>query len=127
MRMWFIIGAGGFIGAILRYLISGWVQHATARPWLPSGTLAVNAAGSFVVGLLFFLGEARGILSADTRAFAMIGLLGSFTTFSTFSLETMHLFFDGNRAYAVLNILANLGICLLAVLLARWLVLAVWE
>ena len=127
VKMWLLVGAGGFVGAVLRYGISGWIQTATARPLFPTGTLFVNATGSFLLGLLFWLGETRGILSAETRVFAAIGVLGSFTTFSTFSLETLNLYAGGERLYAVFNILANLVTCLGAMVLARWLVLTLWE
>ena len=82
------IGAGGFVGAILRYLISGLVQNLSGSIRFPFGTLAVNVIGCLFIGLLVYLVETRSMFGAAARMFVFIGLLGSFTTFSTFGNET---------------------------------------
>lgn len=109
------IAAGGALGAVLRYLISGWVQHVggTRFPW---GTLAVNVGGSFALGFLMagLLGHATS--SPVTRSFWAIGVLGGFTTFSTFSYETLALFSVGDWTGGVANVAANVGLGLAAAL-----------
>ena len=126
MQQVLLVGCGGFIGAAARYLVGGWVQHALARPGFPFGTLAVNLLGSFILGFVLQLGTTRGLFGPSFREFVAIGMLGGFTTFSTFSWETTALFLSGDRVFAVINMAANLGSCVLAVFLAQWIVLAVW-
>jgi len=108
----FFIAAGGAIGAVLRYGVSG-LTHRVFGPIFPWGTLAVNLSGSFAIGLFWGVFE-RAALSPNARLFIFIGLLGAFTTFSTFSLETLNLFRDGEMKLALSNIfLSNfLGIAL---------------
>ncbi len=99
---------GGATGTLLRYLISGWA-HKMVETTFPVGTLLVNLAGSFLIGLVWGLTEEQRF-SSNLRMFVFIGLFGGFTTFSTFSLETMHLLKEGANAMAVTNILvSNIG------------------
>ena len=109
------IAAGGALGAVLRYVLAGWVQQigGTRFPW---GTLAVNAAGSFALGFLMagFLGHATS--TPLTRSFWTIGVLGGFTTFSTFSYETLALFSVGDWTGGCANVAANVGLGLAAAL-----------
>lgn len=98
-----IIGAGGFVGAVLRYLVSGWIQFRSGSIVFPFGTMAVNLLGCFVIGLLTFLVESRSFFSPETRMFVLVGLLGAFTTFSTFGNETLGLIRDNRLDLAVLN------------------------
>jgi len=98
-----IIGTGGFLGAVLRYLISSWVQYRSGSIIFPFGTLAVNMIGCLVIGLLSFLVESRSMFSPETRAFVLIGLLGAFTTFSTFGNETLALIRDNRLDLALVN------------------------
>jgi CrcB protein len=112
----FLIGSGGFIGAVLRYVISGYVQEWTKRIDFPYGTLVVNLVGCLFIGLLSQLSETRGLFSAESRLFVFIGVLGSFTTFSTFSKETINLLSDGQNLLA----LANMGLHLAFGLAAVW-------
>ncbi|RMI03600.1 MAG: fluoride efflux transporter CrcB [Calditrichaeota bacterium] len=100
------IGAGGFAGAILRYWISGWV-YAFTQSDFPIGTLVVNAAGSFLLGLFMGYSE-QLILSPTLKAMITIGLLGAFTTFSTFSYETVMLLRVGAPMKAFLNIVLSI-------------------
>ena len=113
-----IVGIGGFIGAVLRFSIHTAVP-ADKFPW---GTLAVNIIGSFILGYMFFAYAFDGSLSNEWRAFLGIGVLGAFTTMSTFSFETMELFQNNETASAMTNILLNIGGSLMAVLLASGLV-----
>lgn len=98
-----IIGAGGFIGAILRYLISGWVQERSGSVLFPYGTMSVNLIGCFVIGFLTLLVETRAMLTVEMRSLLLIGLLGSFTTFSTFGNESLGLIREGRIDLAALN------------------------
>lgn len=98
------VGIGGFLGAIARYVLDGWIVTVTGGrfPW---GTLAINLSGSFVLGLLFAMSVERGILPAGIRAPVLVGFIGAYTTFSTLTLETWRLAEGGSYALA----LANLG------------------
>ena len=125
MKQVLFIGAGGFVGAVLRYAISGYVQSYAIRGNFPYGTLAVNLMGCFILGLLSYLGEVHNVLSPEARAFVLVGLLGALTTFSTFSNETLNLFRDANHTLGLLNLGAQIGLGLGAVWLglttAQWL------
>ncbi len=103
---------GGAIGALLRYFVSG-LTHRYVEGVFPLGTLVVNLIGSFVIGFVWGLFEVEN-LSPVLRTFIFIGILGSFTTMSTFTLESFNLIRDGEVKYALANILANnvLGILL---------------
>ena len=124
MRDTLMVGIGGFFGAMSRSALSSWVELFTQRSAFPFGTLAVNVLGCFVVGFLVQFGEARGFLNTPFRHFALIGFLGAFTTFSTFTHETMNLFFDGKGVAAAMNVAANVTVCAGALLAAR--ALALW-
>lgn len=121
------IGMGGFIGAILRYGVSGWVQDRSGSVAFPYGTAAVNLAGCFIIGLLTFLIETRSSLSAETRAFVLIGLLGSFTTFSTFGSETLALIRSGRMDMAALYAGGQLVLGVMMVWLGRLLAAGIWR
>jgi len=122
-----LVGLGGFMGSILRYLMSGYVQQWMKSVDFPYGTLAVNLIGCLVIGFLSQLAEARGVFMAESRAFVFIGVLGGFTMFSTFSNETMNLLRDGERLLAVVNIAAHLVPGLIAVWLGRVLAYEIWR
>jgi CrcB protein len=89
------VGVGGFIGTVLRYGLGGLVGRWKAGWTFPLETLVINVCGCFVIGMLAALSESRGILTGTTRAFLFIGVLGGFTTFSTFGYETFQLMRDG--------------------------------
>ena len=111
---WPWIFVGGGLGAVLRYELGGWVQaHAGAGfPW---GTLAVNAIGCVSIGLFATLIDERGVGGVELRAFLLPGLLGSFTTFSAFGLETWRLAEQAAWGAATGNALGSLVVCGLAV------------
>ena len=106
------VGAGGAIGSVLRYLASGFVQRLDFWGSFPAGTLAVNLIGCTVLGLLGGLSDSRYLFGPSARLFVFIGLLGGFTTFSTFSYETLALIRAGEAAKAALNVSASLLLCL---------------
>jgi len=110
-----VIAFGGACGAVLRFLVSSGVYQWLGRGF-PYGTLTVNVLGSFLIGLLTqSLVLQRVALSMEYRSAILVGLLGSFTTFSTFSLETITLLEQGELTKATLNITLSLMACLLAV------------
>ncbi|MEE4270674.1 MAG: fluoride efflux transporter CrcB [Thermoanaerobaculales bacterium] len=101
------VGAGGFVGAALRFLVSGWVHHLIPNAGFPWGTLVVNAAGCLLLGFFGGLAELRGMLSAASRLFFFIGVLGGFTTFSTFAYETVLLASGSEIVRAGANVAAQ--------------------
>jgi CrcB protein len=122
-----LVGVGGFIGSVLRYLLGGYVQQSMKRLDFPYGTLAVNLIGCFVIGLLAQYGESRGAFSNESRAFIFIGILGGFTTFSSFGNETINLVRESFLTNALLNIGANVILGLLAVWLGRTISYWIWR
>ncbi len=122
-----LIGTGGFIGSVLRYMVSGYVQQATKSIGFPYGTLAVNIIGCFIIGFLAQLVESHGVFTSESRLFVFAGLLGGFTTFSSFGNETLNLARDSQLVNALANIGANVGIGLLAVWLGRVLSYSLWR
>lgn len=121
------IGLGGFIGAVLRYIVSGWVQDRSGSIFFPYGTASVNLIGCFVIGFLTFLVETRSYLSVEARAFLLIGLLGSFTTFSTFGSETLMLIRSGRMDLAALYSGGQVVIGVIMVWLGRLLAAGIWR
>lgn len=109
----FLVFIGGGIGAVFRYLLSGWVYKIIGTDF-PYGTLAVNVIGCFVIGLFLTMAEDKFLISPSFRIFFAIGILGGFTTFSTFSFETIELLKDGAFAIGLLNITASIVIGLTA-------------
>ena len=109
------VGVGGFIGAILRYLVTNWVQDTLHTLSLPYGTLTVNMVGCLLIGLLAGLTESRNLLGPETRALILVGVLGGFTTFSTFGYETIQLIRDGESLAAFSNVGLQLCLGLVAV------------
>jgi CrcB protein len=122
-----VLGVGGFLGAILRYLLSGFAQSVSRSISFPYGTLAVNVIGCFVLGILAQLVESRGLLTPQMRLFAMVGVLGAFTTFSAFGLESINLLENRETIPALLNIAANVVLCLGSVIVGKWLAFLIWR
>ena len=113
MTQLFSIAAGGAAGALLRYWVSNGVYALLGRGF-PYGTLAVNVIGSLAMGLLYVLFLERMTASPELRGAVLIGLLGSFTTFSTFSIETLNLIEQAEYMKAGLNMLLSVFACLIA-------------
>ena len=99
-----LVGVGGFLGSVLRFLLSGWAQRAVPGSTLPLGTLLVNVSGCLLIGVLAGLVDIRQLLAPGQRVFLMIGILGGFTTFSTFGYETLVLLQESGTMRAGLNI-----------------------
>lgn len=127
MRNLLFVGIGGFIGALLRYLVSGYVQNLSHRIDFPYGTLVVNVAGCFLIGALSQLVELQFEITAELRLLLMVGVLGSFTTYSTFSNETITLLQDHRAALALMNIGMHLVLGLAAVLAGRFTMITIWR
>lgn len=122
--MWIVaIAAGGAIGAILRYALSSWALQAWGTGF-PYGTLLVNVLGSFLAGALYIVLSEKLAFDSAVRAFLMVGLLGSFTTFSTFSIETLHLLEAGELLKAGTYSVVSVVICLAAAWLGTLIVRA---
>ena len=113
MRHLLIIALGGSIGAVTRYVISKNIQ-ALFNHIYPFGSLFVNASGSFLIGFLFFFFE-NIIISSDIKSFLTIGFLGAYTTFSTYSLETVNFLRDGEIKIGLTNMMVSNIVCLLMV------------
>jgi len=113
---WLLLFVGGGLGATLRFALASWVDERVpaAFPW---GTLAVNAAGCFAIGLLATWADEHHWLTPGARLFAVAGVLGGFTTFSTFGLETWSLVEDRLPWLALANVAASVGVGLVAVIL----------
>lgn len=122
-----LVGVGGFVGSILRYWVSGLAQDAVPKTAFPVGTLVVNVAGCFAIGAISELAEARGFLTPDMRALLVVGFLGGFTTFSAFANESVNAMRDGAHAVALANVVATVGICLIAVWAGRSLAHSIWR
>jgi len=127
MQRILLVGVGGFFGAVLRYLISGYVQNLSQSISFPYGTFAVNIIGCFLIGVLSHLVESQAGVSAEMRLLLMVGLLGSFTTYSTFSNETINLLQDQELFLALLNIGTHLIVGLSAVLIGRFTIITIWR
>lgn len=122
-----LVGFGGFIGSVLRYLASGYVQQSSRSIDFPYGTLAVNVIGCFVIGFLAQLAEDRGVFTAESRVFVFVGILGGFTTFSSFGNETLNLARDSQMMNALANVGANVVLGLFAVWLGRTVSYLIWR
>lgn len=109
------IGAGGFLGALARYGMSGLVHSLFRQSTFPVGTLAVNLAGCLLIGIMSGLAESRQLFGPEARLFAFIGILGGFTTFSTFGYETFALLRDGEYFRSATNVGLNVVVGLVLV------------
>ncbi len=112
------VGAGGFMGAVTRFLLSGWVQKSTST-FFPLGTLSVNVLGSFIIGFaaLYF----EQLVAPHQKGLVITGFLGALTTFSTFSLETVVMLQGGLWGRALSNVTLNAVLCIAATLVGMML------
>ena len=111
----FFVGAGGFVGASLRFIMSGLVQRLDPMGTFPYGTMSVNVLGCLVIGVLGGLADSRHVLGPNARLFVLLGVLGGFTTFSTFAFESLALLRDGESLRAGANVFGSVLACLVSV------------
>jgi CrcB protein len=116
MASYFWIAVGSAIGGVARYWFSGIIARLIGETF-PWGTLIVNVSGSFIIGFFATLTgpDGRILIPSVARQFVMIGICGGYTTFSSFSLQTLNLATDGEYLYAGLNIVLSVVLCLIAV------------
>lgn len=107
------IAVGGAVGALMRFWMSSGVHAVFGRDF-PYGTLSVNVTGSLLIGILYVFFYERMDVSVELRAAILIGVLGAFTTFSTFSIETLNLMEAGEHLKAFINVLLSVSLCLVA-------------
>ncbi len=112
-----MVGSGGFIGALARYGLSGLVHRQVPFATFPYGTMAVNLVGCCAIGVIAGLAESRQLFGPEFRTFALIGVLGGFTTFSTFGYETFAMLRDAEY----LRVAANVGVHVVLGLALVWL------
>ena len=105
-----LVGLGGFIGSSLRFAMSGWVQRMFPYSQFPYGTMSVNVLGCLLIGYLGGVAEQRQTLEAGTRLFLLVGVLGGFTTFSTFAYESLALAQDSLYFKMMLNVVVQVVI-----------------
>ena len=122
-----LVALGGAFGSVSRYLLGTWVQSASKSIDFPYGTLAVNLIGCFVIGFLSQLAETRGVFTSESRALVFVGVLGGFTTFSSFGNDTINLLRDGETFNALANVGANVILGLLLVWLGRTVAFWIWK
>lgn len=116
MAGWLLVAAGAGIGGVARYWCSGFVAKRIGESF-PSGTMAVNVIGSWIIGLFAALTTGHGLLAAapETRQLVIVGLCGGYTTFSSFSLQTLSLARDREWMLAAANAASSVALCILAV------------
>jgi CrcB protein len=119
-----VVGSGGFLGALARYGLSGLVQRQVTVATFPYGTLIVNLLGCLAIGVLAGLADSRQLFGPEFRVFALIGLLGGFTTFSTFGYETFAMVRDAEYVRAATNVgvqvIGGLALVWLGYTIAAW-------
>lgn len=115
MQNVWLVGVGGFIGSILRYLLNNVIYRLFDYPVFPYGTMTVNIVGCFVIGLLGGLSESRIVFTPELRLFLFIGVLGGFTTFSSFGYDTFGLYRNGQMLGAMMNVFLQVFVGLSAV------------
>ena len=122
-----LVALGGALGSVSRYLLGTWIQAVSKSIDFPYGTLTVNLLGCFAIGFLSQLAEARGVFTSESRAFVFIGILGGFTTFSSFGNDTINLLRDGEMFNALANVGANVILGLALVWLGRAVAYWIWK
>lgn len=113
-----IIGIGGFIGAVARYMIAVWIGERWSHNF-PLGTFIINITGSFLIGLLMVLFTERYLVNPQWRLFLVVGFLGAYTTFSTFEFETGALLKDSEWLFAMLNVVLSVVVGFIALKLGE--------
>ncbi len=118
MMIWLLVALGGGIGACARFVMSGWLMPYTVQEKFPWPTFSVNVLGCLMAGALFALGEKHNLMSPNLRLFLFTGILGGFTTFSAFGVETFFLLRRGDYLIAGSYVVGSVAIGLIALVLA---------
>ena len=108
-----LVALGGALGSVARFKMSGWVLQQTPNLRFPTGTLAVNVIGCLIAGLLAGMAARQNVFTPEARVFLFTGILGGFTTFSAFGLETLLLLKRGEAAVALANVVVSIVVGLL--------------
>ena len=120
MKHFILVFLGGGLGSVVRY---GITRLIGSYAWgFPMATLLANVAACFVLGLIVGLADSRQLMTAQTRLFWAVGFCGGFSTFSTFSHETLHLLTTGNQVSSALYVIVSVALCLMAVFIGQWLI-----
>ena len=123
MRRLALVILGGGFGSGARYLVGGWVAQALGSAF-PYGTIGINALGSFLISVVMYLSLTAGAITPELRLLLATGVMGGFTTYSTFNYESLAFFQQGAWLLGALNILATVFVCLAAgaigLMLSRW-------
>ena len=125
MYLLLAIGIGGFIGAIMRYAIGGLIQKGFLS--FPFGTLVVNFLGSFFLSLIMYLSRSRIYLNEEMKLFITVGILGAFTTMSTFSYESFRLLEQDKIVMFSVNVIGTVFLTMLAIYLGRFVATSSWR
>jgi CrcB protein len=126
LRQMLIVALGGAVGSVARYRLSGWVLHYAIDWRFPLGTFVVNVMGCLCVGLLAGLAVKEDFFSADARLLLFTGLMGGFTTFSAFGLETFYLLRRGEYLIAGSNMVLSMALGMLALFAGYQLIASRW-
>lgn len=114
--VWWLVGVGGAIGSVARHALNQLIQHQNVAGTFPLGIFTINVLGSAVIGVIAgVVTSGRWNVSMDMRTFLMVGLIGGFTTFSSFSLDTLTLIREGALAQAAWNVVGQVSLSLIAV------------
>ena len=116
LRTILLIGTGGFIGSVMRYLVQIWVEKGLTSTF-PLGTMVANIAGSFIIGIVFALAEKGNLMNAEWRMFLAVGFCGGFTTFSSFAYNNFTMLKENAFGQFFLNVGGSLFLGILAVYL----------
>ncbi|MDG0969937.1 MAG: fluoride efflux transporter CrcB [Porticoccaceae bacterium] len=117
---WLAVAVGGALGSVTRYACSVWFFDISSQKF-PYATLFVNVIGSLVMGILYVIIIERVAMSSEMRSLLMVGFLGAFTTFSTFSLDTLRLWQNGDNLISLIYVIATITLCLVGVSVGVWL------
>lgn len=125
LRTILIVGTGGFIGSVLRYLVQFFVEKGLSSTF-PLGTLVANIAGSFIIGIVFALAEKGNLMSSEWRMFLAVGICGGFTTFSSFAYNNFTMLKENAFGQFFINVGGSLFLGILAVYLGMILIRAIF-
>jgi fluoride exporter len=117
LTQYLVIGLGGALGSMLRFGVGQWIDNSIQKTLFPWGTIVVNITGCFIIGFIATVSstDGRWMLPTLARSFITIGILGGYTTFSSFSLQTLNLALDHQWGGAAANVLLSIVLCLVGV------------